>query len=625
MAHLHAHARFRWLAAALVLAGLVLLSATIASAKDRGWWDSTEVQVLNLDPVPATFTAHLINVMGVEVYAFADTLPPLGTQIYKPEEMEPPLPPGFSGVLSIESEQNIAATILHHDETPGGLFDGNTTFEVADTSQTSDPIWFPVDVCTIILIHNANPHAASTLTAVYDENGSPLLAEPRFIMSDTTTLVILSNLLPSLVGGAGVIESDSPIEVTILHSCLGIVGGASYLPAATPSTHWLLPRVLPGGIGQEGLSLIGLANPSSTLPVSVTLRCPCGSTVTYVLPPHAGWWVTAPAGAVAGPLSIKSDGPVAASVLTQYDLLEKAQEPPGDYMYGAANAAQASPAVALPVLLRDYEGWSTDGGIYIQNLGLDYANMHLRYITVDGIEYYDEALVAPGMVWTPLPPPITFQHAAAVAWADQPISALVTARKQGTLDGWMGYRGINFAPPAKPDASFTATPQAGCQPLEVQFNDTSQGNPIGWLWELGDGTVSTLQNPAHFYPEAGIYTVTMTAFNYAGSDTATGTVTVYETPVAAFTHLGGAIRTGTPVQFIDTSSGQPGAWEWQFSDGGYYTVPDPVHTFTATGVFSIRLTVTTTLGCTDTTAQNVTVLPPGALWRIYVPIVVKGG
>lgn len=33
----------------------------------------------------------------------------------------------------------------------------------------------------------------------------------------------------------------------------------------------------------------------------------------------------------------------------------------------------------------------------------------------------------------------------------------------------------------------------------VQFTDYSAGSPTSWLWDFGDGTSSTLQNPTHVY------------------------------------------------------------------------------------------------------------------------------
>ena len=45
-------------------------------------------------------------------------------------------------------------------------------------------------------------------------------------------------------------------------------------------------------------------------------------------------------------------------------------------------------------------------------------------------------------------------------------------------------------------ALFVPDQSAGPGPLTVQFTDTSQGNPIAWTWDFGDGTTSTEQNPS---------------------------------------------------------------------------------------------------------------------------------
>jgi len=46
---------------------------------------------------------------------------------------------------------------------------------------------------------------------------------------------------------------------------------------------------------------------------------------------------------------------------------------------------------------------------------------------------------------------------------------------------------------------FVATPTYGTEPLEVRFFDTTTGYPSNWLWDFGDGTSTTAQNPVHRY------------------------------------------------------------------------------------------------------------------------------
>ena len=89
----------------------------------------------------------------------------------------------------------------------------------------------------------------------------------------------------------------------------------------------------------------------------------------------------------------------------------------------------------------------------------------------------------------------------------------------------------NSSPPV---AAFTVSATTTCTG-NVQFTDASQNTPTSWLWTFGDGTTSTLQNPAHQYATAGTYAVTLRATNAAGATTSAATAITYNTtvPVAA--------------------------------------------------------------------------------------------
>jgi PKD repeat protein len=69
-----------------------------------------------------------------------------------------------------------------------------------------------------------------------------------------------------------------------------------------------------------------------------------------------------------------------------------------------------------------------------------------------------------------------------------------------------------------PVANFSASVVTGSAPLIVVFSDTSMNAPTAWLWDFGDGTTSTQQNPTHVYEQEGTYTVSLTATNTSGSD-----------------------------------------------------------------------------------------------------------
>jgi uncharacterized protein (TIGR02145 family) len=70
----------------------------------------------------------------------------------------------------------------------------------------------------------------------------------------------------------------------------------------------------------------------------------------------------------------------------------------------------------------------------------------------------------------------------------------------------------------------------------IKFTDSSLYDPTAWLWDFGDGSTSTLENPSHVYHATGNYTVSLTATNPYGSKTKTLTdyITVYDTLVTDY-------------------------------------------------------------------------------------------
>jgi hypothetical protein len=69
--------------------------------------------------------------------------------------------------------------------------------------------------------------------------------------------------------------------------------------------------------------------------------------------------------------------------------------------------------------------------------------------------------------------------------------------------------------PGSPE--FTGTPVSGRAPLAVQFADQSTGNIDAWFWDFGDGTTSSSRSPSHTYTRGGVFTVTLTITDLAGS------------------------------------------------------------------------------------------------------------
>jgi gliding motility-associated-like protein len=72
-----------------------------------------------------------------------------------------------------------------------------------------------------------------------------------------------------------------------------------------------------------------------------------------------------------------------------------------------------------------------------------------------------------------------------------------------------------------------SSPNVGCLPLEINFENTSRGEEF--LWNFGDGTTSNDENPSHIYTNAGLYEVELISYMPNGcitSDTMTKTILV---------------------------------------------------------------------------------------------------
>lgn len=93
-------------------------------------------------------------------------------------------------------------------------------------------------------------------------------------------------------------------------------------------------------------------------------------------------------------------------------------------------------------------------------------------------------------------------------------------------DGWSSHTFVlskSSAPVTDLQASFEYTIQGNL----VSFYDKSLGDVTVWIWNFGDGTGSTKQNPSHQYTASGKYTVSLTIYDMdAHSDKAQTEITL---------------------------------------------------------------------------------------------------
>lgn len=163
--------------------------------------------------------------------------------------------------------------------------------------------------------------------------------------------------------------------------------------------------------------------------------------------------------------------------------------------------------------------------------------------------------------------------------------------------------------PVIPTTSFTVDRAGGPAPVQVRFTDTSIGHPDRWLWDFGDGSISSEQSPTHMYSWAGIFTVRLTTYNTVGSTSITQRKVITVTTDQAMRPVANFIASGTDgtapmsVRFTDTSVGHPDHWLWTFNDGSTETVQNPSHSFKKEGTYPVTLQISNQYG-TDTETKE---------------------
>lgn len=135
--------------------------------------------------------------------------------------------------------------------------------------------------------------------------------------------------------------------------------------------------------------------------------------------------------------------------------------------------------------------------------------------------------------------------------------------------------------------------QFGCAPHTVPFINNTPGANV-FNWNFGDGnilsTTANVDTVYHTFISPGTYTITLQAENACTDTSATRVVTVFPNPNAAFMADRYTVCIGEPVQFTNQSDAAT-SYLWQFGDGTSSTLVNPVHAYTASGTYTVKLNI----------------------------------
>jgi gliding motility-associated-like protein len=167
---------------------------------------------------------------------------------------------------------------------------------------------------------------------------------------------------------------------------------------------------------------------------------------------------------------------------------------------------------------------------------------------------------------------------------------------------------------AAPAIDFTTSAIVGCFPLKVDFTDKStagSGTVATYLWDFGDGGVSTLQHPSHTYNAAGDYNISLHVTNSHGCSagiTRQNAISIHTGVKAGFTTGIGSCQAPASIPFTNTSTGTGTlTYNWDFGDGAQSTAIHPSHTYALPGQYTVRLTTNNNTGCSNTFTQTIQV------------------
>ena len=150
-------------------------------------------------------------------------------------------------------------------------------------------------------------------------------------------------------------------------------------------------------------------------------------------------------------------------------------------------------------------------------------------------------------------------------------------------------------------ADFNMLNVSGCDSMIVSFENLSVDYQ-NVFWTFGDGITSSLDNTFHTYLDTGVYDVGL----YIESDIGCKD-TIYKTefisfqfPNADFTSNKQNICEGDLIEFYNLSNGKGLTYYWDFGNGNTSYQKNPKEIFNVVNNFDITLTVTDSLGCSDT-------------------------
>ncbi len=167
-------------------------------------------------------------------------------------------------------------------------------------------------------------------------------------------------------------------------------------------------------------------------------------------------------------------------------------------------------------------------------------------------------------------------------------------------------------------SAFTTSPIIGCNPLTVNFQNTSAGATL-YEWSYGDGGNSFFTDSSHVFNNISAhdttYTISLiTTSLYNCKDTTHASITVYANLKADFSFEYSSGCTPFDVEILNTSFGAS-AYHWDFGDGTTSVTSNTIihheyNNFTENSITqNIKLTIENPHHCMDSLQRDIAIFP----------------
>jgi PKD repeat protein len=157
-----------------------------------------------------------------------------------------------------------------------------------------------------------------------------------------------------------------------------------------------------------------------------------------------------------------------------------------------------------------------------------------------------------------------------------------------------------------PTATISTASSIICSNRSIIFTSTTTGSPTVFTWSINPAVNASFplgnSQPTAIisFSNPGVFSVSLTVSNGSGTLTTVKTVTIMQSPVAAFS--ASLTQAGHPTTLNLTNfSTNASTYQWNYSDTGVPDITqDAIHSYSVAGSYSVTLIAINSNGCMDT-------------------------